>query len=205
MRLYLSSFRTGAHTDALLAMASGRRTALIPNAYDAWPADIRGNLLRRDLDDLSAIELDVTLADLTEPGTVKSLSAYDIVWARGGNVFMLRRVLADSGADGVLLDLLRDDALVYGGYSAGACVLADDLTGLAAVDDPGVVPDPIMTGLGLLDRPFVPHVRSPGHPETAACDAVSATYAAAGQPHWALHDGDVLLVDGDRTVVLPVP
>ncbi|SNT58637.1 dipeptidase E [Asanoa hainanensis] len=205
MRLYLSSFRTGAHTDVLLAMAKGRRTALIPNAFDAWPADVRAGPLRRDLDDLGALGLDVTLADLREPGTAKSLAGYDIVWARGGNVFVLRRVLADSGADAVLLDLLRDDALVYGGYSAGACVLGEDLTGLAAVDDPGVVADPILTGLGLLDRPFVPHVRSPGHPETAECDAVSATYTAAGQSHWALRDGEVLLVDGDRTELLPLP
>lgn len=202
MRLYLSSFRTGAHTDALVAMTGGRRTALIPNAADGWPADVREGLVRRDLDDLGALGLDVTLADLRQPGTVHTLSDYDLLWVRGGNVFMLRRVLADSGADAVLLDLLRDDALVYGGYSAGGCVLAGDLTGLAHVDDPGVVADPLMTGLGLLDRPFVPHVRSPGHPETAECDEVSAAYTAAGQPHWALRDGEVLLIDGDRTELL---
>lgn len=202
MRLYLSSFRTGNHPDALLAMAGGRRTALIANAADAWPADVRTALVRRDLEDLGAAGLDVTLADLREPGTVHTLAVYDVLWVRGGNVFMLRRVLADSGADTVLLDLVRADALVYGGYSAGACVLAGDLTGLAHVDDPDVVAEPLMTGLGLLDRPFVPHVRSPGHPETTACDEVSAAYTAAGQPHWALRDGEVLLIDGDRTELL---
>jgi dipeptidase E len=202
MRLYLSSFRTGAHTDALVAMTGGPRTALIPNAADGWPADVCAGLVRRDLDDLGALGLDVTLADLRQPGTVHTLADYDLLWVRGGNVFMLRRVLADSGADTVLLDLLRDDALVYGGYSAGGCVLAGDLTGLAHVDDPSVVADPLMTGLGLLDRPFVPHVRSPGHPETAECDEVSAAYTAAGQPHWALRDGEVLLIDGDRTELL---
>ena len=202
MRLYLSSFRTGAHPDTLVALARGRRTALIPNAADAWPTDVRDTALRRDLDDLAAAGLDVTLADLRQPGTVERLGGFDILWVRGGNVFMLRRVLADSGADAVLVDLLRRDALVYGGYSAGACVLADDLTRLTLVDDPGVVTDPLMTGLGLLDRPFVPHVRSPGHPETAECDALSAAYAAAGQPHWALRDGEVLLVDGERTQLL---
>ncbi|WP_406039316.1 peptidase E [Micromonospora sp. NBC_00898] len=140
---------------------------------------------------------------LREPCAVHSLVDYDIVWVRGGNVFVLRRVLADTGAGAVLLDLLPSDMVVYGGYSAGACVLADDLTGLKLVDDPHVVADPLMTGLGLLDRPFVPHVRSPGHPEAAACDAVSAAYAAVGQPHRALRDGEVLLVNGDRTELLP--
>ncbi|MEV0715123.1 Type 1 glutamine amidotransferase-like domain-containing protein [Asanoa sp. NPDC050611] len=204
MRLYLSSFRTGAHTEALLAMTDGRHTALVPHALDAVPADDRKAGLRRDFDDLGALGLDVTLVDLTEPGAVRRLGDYDIVWVRGGNVFVLRRVLADTGADAVLVDLVRDDTVVYGGYSAGACVLAPDLTGLELVDDPHAVERPLMTGLGLLDRPFVPHVRSPGHPETAACDAASAAYAAAGRAHWALRDGEVLLVDGDRTRLLPV-
>lgn len=204
MRLYLSSFRTGTHHDRLLALAGdGRRTALIPNALDGLPADMRDTGLRRDFDDLGAIGLDVTLVDLRKPATVAGLAGYDIVWVRGGNVFVLRRVLADTGADTVLLDLLRHDTVVYGGYSAGACVLAPDLHGLELVDDPAAVTDPIMTGLGLLDRPFVPHVRSPGHPETAACDAASAAYAAAQRPHWALRDGEALLVTGGQARVLP--
>lgn len=204
MRLYLSSFRIGAHPDRLVALAgNGRRTALVPNALDGLPADARETSLRRDLDDLDAAGLEVTLTDLREPGTVSSLATYDIVWVRGGNVFVLRRVLADTGADTVLRDLVRRDAVVYGGYSAGACVLAPDLSGLRLVDDPAAVAEPIMTGLGLLDRPFVPHVRSPGHPETAACDAVSAAYASAKRPHWALRDGEVLLVTGDETHLLP--
>jgi dipeptidase E len=204
MRLYLSSFRTGAHPDQIVTLADGgRRTALIPNALEGLPTDVRDTGLRRDLEDLDAVGLDVTLTDLRDPAAVADLATYDIVWVRGGNVFVLRRVLADTGTDIVLLDLLHRNAIVYGGYSAGACVLAPDLTGLALVDDPAAVADPIMTGLGLLDRPFVPHVRSPGHPETTACDAAATAYSAAGQPHWALHDGEVLLVNGAQTQLLP--
>jgi dipeptidase E len=204
MRLYLSSFRAGAHPDRLVALAgNGRRTALIPNALDGIPADVRETHLRRDLYDLDAAGLDVTVTDLREPAMVSDLASYDVVWVRGGNVFVLRRVLADTGADTVLVDLLRRDAVVYGACSAGACVLAPDLNGLELVDDPAAVAEPIMTGLGLLDRPFVPHVRSPGHPETGACDAVSAAYSAARRPHWALRDGEVLLVIEDQTRLLP--
>jgi dipeptidase E len=205
MRLYLSSFRTGAHPDRLLRLLAGRRrTALIPNALDGLPADVREAGLQRDFKDLCGLGLDVTVTDLCQPGSNESLADYDLLWVRGGNVFMLRRVLADSGCDAVLVDLVRRDAVIYGGYSAGACVLAPDLSGLELVDNPGVVAAPITTGLGLLDRPFVPHVRSPGHPETAACDAESAAYTAAGRQHWALRDGEVLLIDGDAVEFLPL-
>lgn len=204
MRLYLSSFRTGTHSDRLLRLADGgRRTALIPHALDGLPADVRHTGLQRDFTDLGEIGLDVTLIDLRQPDMTETLADYDVVWVRGGNVFMLRRVLADTGAEAMLTDLVRRDAVVYGGYSAGACVLAPDLGGLELVDDPGVVAAPITTGLGLIDRPFVPHVRSPGHPETAACDAASAAYAAMGRPHWALSDGEVLLIDGETVELLP--
>jgi dipeptidase E len=140
--------------------------------------------------------------DLRQPDVAGQLAGFDIVWVRGGNVFVLRRVLADSGADDVLIDLIRRNAIVYAGYSAGACVLAPDLVGLERVDDIKVVANPLTTGLALLDRPFVPHVRSPGHPETATCDALAAAYAKAGRPHWALRDGEVLVVENCDLEVL---
>jgi dipeptidase E len=61
-----------------------------------------------------------------------------------------------------------------------------------------------MTGLGVLDRPVVPHVQSPGHPEASTCDALAAWYESMGQPHWALRDGEVLIVDGDGTELLGI-
>jgi dipeptidase E len=124
------------------------------------------------------------------------LAEFDLVWVRGGNVFVLRQALADGGADRVLTQLMQQDRIVYAGYSAGACVLAPDLVGLEAVDDPAAVDRPLWTGLAILDRPFVPHVRSPEHLESALCDAVSAAYGAEGQEHWALRDGEVLVVAG---------
>ena len=203
MRLYLSSFRVGSHPQRLLQLlGEGRRTALIPNAVDEAPEQARVENLARDRGELEALGLDVTMVDLRTLKAVDELASYDLIWVRGGNTFVLRRVFADSGADSILTELLREDALVYGGYSAGACVLAPDLTDLQHVDDISVVPEPITTGLGLLDRPFVPHVASPGHPETEACDQESAALTRRGVEHWALSDGDVLVVDGPCTELL---
>jgi dipeptidase E len=81
----------------------------------------------------------------------------------------------------VIVELLRRDAIVFAGYSAGPCVLAPSLAGLELVDDPEEVQEtygvaPIYTGLGILDFAFVPHFESPGHPETDDIGRVAALY-----------------------------
>ena len=51
MRLYLSSFRMGNRTDQLLKLAGGAgHVAVIANAMDAEPADIRRTGVRRCAD-----------------------------------------------------------------------------------------------------------------------------------------------------------
>jgi dipeptidase E len=42
--------------------------------------------------------------------------------------------------DEVLRELLAEDRVVYGGYSAGACVLTPSLHGIELVDDPHDIP-----------------------------------------------------------------
>ena len=85
-------------------------------------------------------------------------------------MFMLRYALRRArGGDAAFGDLLAEDALVYAGYSAGACVLSPSLCGLEAVDDADAVAriygaEPVWDGLALLGEAFVPHYRSPGHP-----------------------------------------
>ncbi|WP_309572564.1 Type 1 glutamine amidotransferase-like domain-containing protein [Deinococcus sp.] len=201
MRLYLSSFRIGNHPDRLLGLlGTGRKTALIRNAVEGLP--FRADSLARDVADLQQLGLNVTVLDLREPGAVERLPDFDLLFVRGGNVFTLRRVLADTGADTAILALLARDAVVYAGFSAGPCVLSPDLLPLAAVDPVGDLPNPVTTGLGLLDRLFVPHVDSPEHPETADCTRLAAQLEAQGIPIWRLRDGDVLVREGDQDDLL---
>jgi dipeptidase E len=56
--------------------------------------------------------------------------------------------------------------------------------------------------LGILDRPIVPHLSSPGHPETELLGAVAMNYDAQGQPYWALNDGQALIIDGTEPRVV---
>ena len=213
MRLYLSSFRMGDHPEHLTALAgdAGRRAVVIANALDDAPAQVRRAGLERELAALAglgftAAELD--LRDYVGSGGQqrlgRDLAGIAVAWLRGGNVFMLRHALARSAGDVVFRELLAADALVYAGYSAGGCVLAPSLRGLELVDDAGAVhrvygTDPIWAGLGLLDRAFVPHYRSPGHPETSAMDLVVARYQAESAPYRTLRDGQALVVNGPRT------
>ena len=213
MRLYLSSFRLGDHAEHLVRLTGeGARVAVVANAIDGAPADIRRDGVQRELDDLTALGLqphELDLRDVPDAGALEAaLDGVDAVWVRGGNTFVLRVAMASSGADTVLADAVRRDALVYAGYSAGPCVLAPSLHGLELVDPvedaarvwPGE--DVVWDGLGVLDRAFVPHWSSPGHPETELIDAVVAHYDAAGAPYWKLSDGQVLLVEGGTALVV---
>ncbi len=214
MRLYLSSFRMGDHPEHLVSLVGDdrRRTVVVANAMDDAPADIRRAGVERELAALGELGFDAAELDLRdyfdEPERLRrDLAGVALAWLRGGNVFMLRYALRRSGGDSVFRDLLASDALVYGGYSAGPCVLSPSLRGLEAVDDAEAVgriygAEPVWEGLGVLAEAFVPHVQSPGHLESAALDLVAARYGAAGIPHRVLRDGQALVISGEGAAVV---
>ncbi|MBO2456961.1 Type 1 glutamine amidotransferase-like domain-containing protein [Actinomadura violacea] len=215
MRLYLSSFRVGRHPDRLLGLLpapKGAEAVVIANALDAHSEDDRRAGVGSEIAALTALGLRPTEIDLRRyfgrpaADVAAELARFPLVWARGGNAFMLRYALARSGADAALTELLERDALVYAGYSAGGCVLAPSLRGLEACDDPSDVArvhgePPVWEGLGVLDHVLVPHVDSPGHPESEVLTAVAARYRDEGVPHRPLRDGQVLVVDGAESQV----
>jgi dipeptidase E len=107
--------------------------------------------------------------------------------------------MARSGADKILPELIRSEELVYAGYSAGPCVLAPSLRGLELCDDTAAVGgEVIWDGLGVLDHAIVPHLDSPGHPETDLVAQVRAQYERDGTPYLAMRDGQVLVVEGEQ-------
>jgi dipeptidase E len=211
MRLYLSSFRMGGCPEQLVELArGGRRAAVIANATDVYAAEDRADAVEREMDALAALGFEAEEVDLRryfDGADVHSdLQRYDVVWVRGGDVFTLRYTLARSGADEAIVSLLHGDAVVYGGYSAGPCVLGPTLRGLERVDNPEYLKllygeEPLWAGLGVLDFCVVPHVDSPDHPESPACNLLAEHYRQAGTPHRSLRDGDVLIVDGEASFV----
>jgi dipeptidase E len=213
MRLYLSSFRVGNNPEALRGLLRGSgRTALIANACDSLSSGDRIDSTRQELDRLAAVGLKPEELDLRDyfggdPAALTAvISRYDLVWLRGGNAFNLRRALRQSGADVALLELLHEDGIVYGGYSAGACVLAPSLHGIELVDDPSEVPPGydatiIWEGLGILPYAVAPHYEST-HPESAAVRKLVTHFIDQHIAFKALRDGQALVIDGERQAVV---
>jgi dipeptidase E len=199
VKLYLSSFRLGDHPERLVALLPpDARVAVICNSIDAEDPAVRREKVADEITWLTDLGLRPEELDLRS-STGEKLAEYDGVWVRGGNVFVLRAALARSGADQILPDLIRDERLVYAGYSAGPCVLAPSLRGLELCDDADAVDGEIIwDGLGLLDHAIVPHLDSPGHPETELLEKVAGLYVRTGVPYLPMRDGEALVIDGNH-------
>jgi dipeptidase E len=211
VRLFLSSFRMSDRFDRLLQMAGpGARCAVISNAVDFIPPDARRAYAERIFDPIAnfrdhgveARDLDLREHFWDPAGLEAALADVQLVWAVGGNSFLLRRAMRQSGFDQVLRRRLAEDSLVYGGWSAGAVVAGSSLRGIELMDEPDLVmpgydPDPVWEGLGLVDYVIVPHFGS-DHPEAEAAARAAAHLAAQGVSHRTLRDGEAIIVDGDR-------
>lgn len=207
MRLYLSSFRMGDRFDELVAvLGPGAKVAVVSNALDFIPADARRAYARTGFDaqrvlierGLDAFDLDLR----SHFGAAQTLDAVladvRLVWAVGGNAFLLRRAMRQSGFDRWLPSRLQEGTLVYGGWSAGAVVAGPDLDGIELMDDPAVIAEGYETtavrdGLGLVDFTVVPHYRS-DHPEAEAAERAAAFRRQRGLPFRTLRDGEVIVV-----------
>jgi dipeptidase E len=210
MRLFLSSHRFGSHVDSLLSIiGGGRRAAVIENALDGIDPEARERH-RRDVYDpvadfaahgVAARQLDLR-AYFGHPAALRaSLAQVDLVWVTGGNVFVLRRAMRQSGFDNVIRDLLEADVVAYGGFSAGAVVAGPTLRGIELMDDPFELPDGydeplIWSGLGLTPFAIVPHYQSP-HPEAASAEKVVSYMRARRTRYRAISDGEVIVQAGN--------
>ncbi len=202
MRLYLSSQRLGTAPEAVVALLRGEtRIAVIANAADDLAPAKRDTRVQRELADLRRIGLAPEEVDLREhfdgAGRLAAvLDGFDALWVLGGNAIALRTAFAASRADALVTDRLRDDSLVYAGYSAGGCLLGPrDALSVASIGDPppGYPEDVVDTGLGLLPFAIVPHFDRGVSASTGLVDH----YLDHHIPVVALRDGQAIVVDGD--------
>jgi dipeptidase E len=211
MKFFLSSFNIGNQPDKLREILGSNLTALvITNAGDGWDS-YRSQQLPRFIQDLAAIGIRAKELDLRKYfGKTKKLqeklSDVGLIWVTGGNTFILRRAMFESGLDKILPDLLRSNKIVYGGFSAGICVLSPSLQGVHLADEPKDIPEGynkeiIWDGLGLIDFYIVPHFQS-GHDESLLADKVVEYYENRKLPYQTLVDGEALLIEDDKVAKL---
>jgi len=117
----------------------------------------------------------------------------------GGNAFLLRRAMRQSGFDRIAPDLIRAGKLIYGGWSAGAVVAGPNLKGIELMDAPdqvaaGYDSAVVWDGLGLIGFHLIPHYES-GHAESPAADKVAMYLLDEALPYRTMRDGDVLIQD----------
>ncbi|MEO6536491.1 MAG: Type 1 glutamine amidotransferase-like domain-containing protein [Candidatus Paceibacterota bacterium] len=213
MRLYLSSYKLGNQPNRLVQLfGKGARVAVIYNACDfSEDPIVRGKYLEVQLQMLRDVGFEPTEIDLREyfggkndlNGTLRKFHA---IWVPGGNVFILRRAMKQSGFDQVIKELLSKDVLAYGGFSAGACVTTPTLKGIDIMDHPDVIPkgyesEIVWDGLNLVDYSIVPHFDS-DHPEVELAGKAVEYFKKNNLPHHVLRDGEVILIDGSSSEFL---
>jgi dipeptidase E len=203
MLLYLSSYRLGNSADMLRDMAQSTSAVVVTNALD-FSSDVarRTAGTTREIAELGRLGFLARELDLREyfgrPEVLaEHLANVGLIWAVGGNSFLLRRALKQSGLDAYMLARRGDDTLVFGGYSAGACVVTPTLRGIDLADEPramaiGYEQEVIWDGLGLVPYSIVPHYKS-NHPESALMDRVVEYLIANELPFKTLRDGEVII------------
>lgn len=206
MRLYLSSYYLGEKPELLHDIIPiGGKIAIIPNA-----ADYRENIVERDawvasqakeFSTLGYEAINFDLRDYFNDNVQKlqhKLSGFDMVWLIGGNSFILRKALAQSGFDKIITELVVNDEIAYGGFSAGACVATPTLIGIDKCDNPNIqvdqyAPEIIWEGLDFVPYSIIPHFKS-NHRESDQMDKVKTELEKNSLPYRTLRDGEIILI-----------
>jgi dipeptidase E len=167
MKLYLSSIRIPVPEELSKLVGKSLTSisvALITNAKDYYtkrPKDFTVNDLVRYMQELGLKVDIVDLRDYSDAEVLKNkLADYDLIWAMGGNTYMLRYEMRRSGFDKIIKDLL-DKGVVYGGDSAGALVAGSSIAGIESADEPAFAEEIIEDGMNLVPFVVMPHIDNP--------------------------------------------
>ena len=214
MRLFLSSQDFGNYPDVAAKMdGSNKKAAYIKNAQDDLPPQERNFSTPEKKKMFESAGFDFEELDLRDyfgksKELLNKLSNFGSFWSSGGNTFILRRAMKASGLDVILKQLLKEDKIMYGGWSAGACVTAPSLHGIEYGDrpQPDVVPKnypvkkTIWEGLNLVPFIIVPHCKSDWFGKEA--DKSIKYFKKHKIPYKPLEDGQVIVIDGKKTEFL---
>lgn len=198
----------GNEPDKFSSLVMGeKKAAVILNAHDYFSEKERHHALKEEFRDLAKIgftseEIDLRNYYGDKEGLEQQLMNYDSVWIPGGDSFLLRRAMYDSGFDVIIKNMLNEDKIVYAGYSAGVVVLAPTLRGLEIADDDTKVfstykEECIYEGLNVLQYNIIPHYKSQ-HGKSESMDRVVEYFKTENIHYKTLMDGQALVINGDN-------
>lgn len=186
--------------------------AFIDNAKDYWSESDRKahtEEKKREFENLGFEFEELDLRDYfgKQSELLNKLSNISLVWGSGGNTFLLRRAMAHSGLDNILVDKLANDEFAYGGSSAGSIMATPSLHGAEneIEDIPGFKTEgyydiePIWEGLNLVPFYIVPHYRESSQSDSYA---MAKYLQEKDWPHHKLADGQAIVVNGEETEFL---
>lgn len=208
MKFYLSSYGFGDEVETLKnMMPKNKKIGHINNARDFVGRDAARAEERQsiEIEELNAMGFKAEALDLKDyfkdyDALEKKLTSLGGVWVSGGNTFVLHQAMKLSGFDRIMKkELLYRKNFLYGGYSAGICVLSTSLQAIKNVDDPNNFPYEGITttdyeGLGFLNYAILPHYDS-DHYES---EAISKEIQRCIDNKWvfkAIRDGEVLIFE----------
>lgn len=208
MKFYLSSFKIGNEERKLIELTENgnKKVAYINNALDfATDLERKNKSDAADITDLQRIGFTVDILDLKKyfhnhDGLKEKLDQYDVIWVRGGNTFVLAQAMRLSGFDEIVKKYYREKRdILYGGYSAGGCILGPTLKGIHLADEPEQKPygeehQTIWDGLCILDYVIAPHYKS-DHQESNDMDRAIEFMIDNKILFKALKDGEVIIIE----------
>jgi dipeptidase E len=213
MRLYLSSHKFGNRPEELVQLAGPKKHAgIILNASDTITENERNLVLQKQVKRLADLGFTSEEIDLRQyfnrtDELKKFLHKFQLIWVRGGNIFLLQRAFEQSGFNKIIKEMLDADKLVYASESAGSVIVGPSLNGLDIVDDPKVVPSKYTdiqfptSGVSLINYMIVPHYDS-NHSESKSIDKLIEYLKSTSIPYKTLKDGEVIIIDGNSERIL---
>jgi dipeptidase E len=166
-KLYLSSYRIPAPQDLEGLLGKPLRetsVALISNAKDYYAPRAKDFTVGKLVAYMEQLGMSVEVIDLRDYSDAnavqQALADHDLMWAMGGNTYMLRYEMRRSGFDRIIAALL-ESGVVYGGDSAGALVAGQSIAGVESADEPAFAEEYIAEGLNLIPYVVLPHVDNP--------------------------------------------
>ncbi len=209
MKFYLSSYKFGNEVDRLKTMLpQSSSIGHINNSRDWTDAnpEIKIKHQKEETEQLNQLGFIVEPLDLKDyfgkqDMLREKLLQLNGLWVSGGNTFVLRQAMKLSGFDKLFSELKLRKGFLYGGYSAGICILCDSLKYIQNVDNLNDFPyddskEVIWEGLNIFNYGLLPHYNS-DHFES---EAIGKEVQMCIENKWlfkVLRDGEVIILEDE--------